>query len=92
MNTTKITDTEIESLRVASLPTRPTAAAAFGGKGYTATEMKAAFDKLPMRIIDGFNSLIDEIHGGAVAEVLCRLEPFASLISDVKIIKSMLGM
>lgn len=91
MNTKKITDSEIEPLCVASLPTRPTAATAFGGKGYTATEMKAAFDKLPLRIVEGFNSLISEIENGALAITLASMEPFASLFSDVKLIKAKLG-
>ena len=57
----KITDTEINNNRVASLPTRPTASASFGGKGYSAAEMKAAFDKLPLIIIEQFNNLLDDI-------------------------------
>ena len=92
MNTKKITDSEIESLKVASLPTRPTAPTAFGGKGYTATEMKQAFDKLPLRIIEGFNSLIGEIENGALATQLCTAEPLLSLISDVSLIKAKLGL
>ena len=46
MNSRKITDGDIADKRVASLPTRPTAPMAFGGKGYTPTELKEAFDKL----------------------------------------------
>ena len=92
MNTKKITDTEIASLKVSSLPTRPTAPNAFGGKGYTATEMKAAFDKLPLRIIEGFNSLIEEIENGALAEELSKTEPLATLLSDVALIKASLGL
>ena len=92
MNTTKITDSEIDTLKVASLPTRPTAPAAFGGKGYTALEMKAAFDKLPLRIIESFNLLIDEINSGAVTEEISRHEPIKSLISDVAAIKAVLGL
>lgn len=61
MNTTKILDSEISGLKIASLPTRPTAPQSFGGKGYTAAQMKAAFDKLPMLIIDRFNLLMDDI-------------------------------
>ena len=91
MNTKKITDSEIESLKVASLPTRPTAPTAFGGKGYTATQMKEAFDKLPLRIIEEFNLLIEEIGNGALAEALCNTEPFLTLTNDVAIIKARLG-
>lgn len=61
MYTSKILDSEISGLKVASLPTRPTAPQSFGGKGFTAAEMKAAFDKLPLFIIDRFNDLLDDI-------------------------------
>ena len=61
MNTKKITADEIKDIRVASLPSRPTAPASFGGKGYTAAQMKEAFDRLPLFIIERFNSLLDDI-------------------------------
>ena len=48
-------------LRVASLPSRPTAPSSFGGKGYTSTEMKEAFDKLPNLIAERLNSLIEDV-------------------------------
>ncbi len=92
MTTSKITDSEIESLKVASLPTRPTAPTAFGGKGYTATEMKEAFDKLPLKIIENFNALIDDIATGALAEFLSQKEPFKTMISDLARVKSRVGL
>ncbi len=61
MRASKITEGNISDLKVASLPTRPTAPTSFGGKGFTATEMKEAFDKLPLYIIECFNDLIDSI-------------------------------
>ena len=61
MNATKILNSEIESLKISSLPARPTAPTAFGGKGYTSKEMKEAFDKLPLFIIERFNRLIEDI-------------------------------
>lgn len=61
MKSTKINEAEIADLKVAALPTRPNAPAAFGGKGYTATELKAAFDALPLYIIEKFNALIDDV-------------------------------
>ena len=61
MNATKILDSEIAGLKIASLPSRPTAPTSFGGKGYTASDMKAAFDKLPLFIIERFNTLIEDI-------------------------------
>lgn len=63
MKTTKILTEEICDLTVSSLPTRPTSPIALGGRGYSPTEMKQAFDKLPLFIIERFNSLIDDIHG-----------------------------
>ena len=63
MNTTKILDSEIKDLKISSLPSRPTAPTAFGGKGYTSLEMKAAFDKLSLFIINRFNTLLDDIAG-----------------------------
>ena len=61
MNARKITKNEILPLKVSSMPNRPSAPVSFGGKGYTAEEIKAAFDKLPLFIIEMFNSLIDDI-------------------------------
>ncbi len=58
MDNLQITDKEIEERSIAALPTRPTAAAAFGGRGYTAHEMKEAFDLLPKLIAERFNALV----------------------------------
>ncbi|MBE6536723.1 MAG: hypothetical protein E7673_02095 [Ruminococcaceae bacterium] len=73
MNTTKILDSEINDLKIASLPSRPTAPTAFGGRGYTSSEMKAAFDKLSLFIIKRFNMLLDDIssegEGSLAAEI-----------------------
>ena len=59
MTIRKIYDEDIESLKVASLPSRPTAPTAFGGAGFTAKDMKGAFDRLPLFIISRLNELID---------------------------------
>ena len=63
MKSRKITDGDIADKRVASLPTRPTAPTAFGGKGYSPSEVKEAFDKLGLYIIERYNELIDDICG-----------------------------
>lgn len=63
MKTTKILESEISGLKISSLPTRPNSPTNFGGAGYTSIEMKEAFDKLPLFIIERFNSLIDDISG-----------------------------
>lgn len=61
MKTTKILSEDIAGMRVSSLPSRPSAPAAFGGRGYTASEVKEAFDRLPLYIVERFNSLIDDL-------------------------------
>ena len=61
MQSKKIEEAEVISLKVSSLPTRPTAKEAFGGKGYSASEMKAAFDKLPEYILEKLNLLIEDL-------------------------------
>ena len=69
MNTTKILTEEINDLTVGSLPTRPTAPIALGGRGYSSAEMKEAFDRLPLFIIERFNSLIDDIRGSGTGSI-----------------------
>ena len=61
MQSKKISESEVRSLKVSSLPTRPTAPAAFGGNGSSATEMKAAFDRFPEFILEKLNLLIDDL-------------------------------
>lgn len=73
MNTTKITDSEISTSGVSNLPTRPNAPQAFGGTGMTASELKAAFDALPILIAERLNSLIDDIsaaHGSGITDAI----------------------
>jgi len=66
MKAKRINDLDIAELKISSLPSRPTAPRSFGGRGYTATEMKEAFDKLPLYIIERFNELISDV--GATGE------------------------
>ncbi len=61
MQSKKIEESETLNLKVSALPTRPTASSAFGGRGYTAAEMKAAFDKFPEFILEKLNLLIDDL-------------------------------
>ena len=63
MNTKPILESEYAALRVSALPSRPTASSAFGGKGYTASQLKEAFDRLPLLLVERFNSLIEDIGG-----------------------------
>ena len=61
MKAKKIYNSDIVGILVSSLPSRPTAPREFGGMGYGAAEMKAAFDKLPLYIIEHFNALISDV-------------------------------
>ena len=63
MKSQKILESDISDLKISSLPTRPNSPSAFGGKGYTSIDMKEAFDKLPLFIIERLNMLIDDING-----------------------------
>ena len=90
MNTHKILDSEIRDLKIASLPKRPTAPVAYGGRGYTAQEMKAAFDKLPLLLVDRFNSLLTDIEAtgeegisGSIKTGLATGHTLADLFSDI---------
>ena len=62
MKAQKIQNADVKDLLIASLPTRPTAPRSMGGMGYSASEMKSAFDKLPLYIIEKYNELIEDIH------------------------------
>ena len=61
MKAKKIYNSDIAKLLVSSLPSRPTAPKDMGGMGYGATEMKAAFDKLPLYLVERFNALISDV-------------------------------
>ena len=61
MRTKKITEEDIRNMKISSLPTRPTAPSSLGGRGYTSAEMRAAFDRLPLYIIERFNLLLEDI-------------------------------
>ena len=61
MRTKPILESEYASLRISALPSRPTASSAFGGRGYTASQLKEAFDQLPMLLVERFNALLEDI-------------------------------
>lgn len=61
MKTKKIFSSELDSYKVSSLPTRPNATQDFGGGGYSAEELKAAFDLLPLFVNSRINDLVDDI-------------------------------
>lgn len=91
MTATKILNSEIEDKKISSLPTRPTAPTAFGGKGYTASMMKEAFDALPLFLVERYNLLIDDISSqgessvaGAIPTGLSDSHTLSNLFSDIK--------
>ena len=85
MTCKKITDSEIIERQIASLPTRPNAPTAFGGRGYSAAQMKEAFDRLPLLIAERLNALLDDITNGSLAASLkvgdYTLEELAALLA-----------
>lgn len=66
----EIKPSEAKTVEVASLPTRPTSSATYGGRGLTAQQMKAAYDAYPALIKERFNSLIaDLLSGSALGDI-----------------------
>ena len=61
MKSKHIEKNEYEALTVSSLPSNPTVKAGYGGLGFSAVQMKAAFDALPLFIIERLNTLIADI-------------------------------
>ena len=91
MRSKKILNSEIESRRVASLPTRPTAPSAFGGAGMTSTQLKEAFDSLSLLIIERFNLLIGDVTqlgedslSGAIPTGISAEHTLADLFADIQ--------
>ncbi len=65
MSLRTITEHEMKASGVASLPTRPTSPREFGGRGFTAQELKAAFDRLPRLVAERYNELVSHILDGS---------------------------
>lgn len=83
MKTKKINESEIANLKVSSLPTRPTMPTQYGGKGYTAADMKAAFDLLPLFIVERFNSLIADIEATGEESVAAKINTGLAQIKNL---------
>lgn len=56
-----ITEEEIAERSISALPTRPNAPTEYGGRGFTAADMKAAFDALPLLVLERLNLLIEDV-------------------------------
>lgn len=74
----KITNEEILTLGVKSLPNRPSTPSLYDGNALSAEELKAAFDRLPTLIAERFNALL--LSTGLFDEENPR-ESFADLIA-----------
>ena len=89
MRATKILNSDIETMKVSSLPSRPTAPVSLGGMGYTAAQMKEAFDKLPLYLVEKFNELLDDISDkddgllAALKTGISEHHSLADLIADI---------
>ena len=59
MKARQIRPADIADILISSLPSRPTAPTTLGGKGYSASQMKEAFDKLPLYVVERYNELIE---------------------------------
>lgn len=64
----EIKPSEAKAVEVASLPTRPTSSATYGGRGLTAQQMKAAYDAYPALVKERFNALIADLLSGSALE------------------------
>ena len=91
MKAKQIQNEDVKDLLVSSLPSRPTAPRALGGMGYGAVEMKAAFDKLPLYLIERYNELLSDIGelgenslAAAIPSGIKDAHTLASLFEDVK--------
>ena len=91
MNASKILTEEISAMTVSSLPTRPTAPTALGGRGYSSAEMKSAFDRLPLFIIERYNALIEDIMrvgedslAAAIQTSIYEGHTLSNMFSDIK--------
>ena len=91
MKAKQIQSEDVKDLLVSSLPSRPTAPRALGGMGYGAGEMKAAFDRLPLYLIERYNELIFDIGevgedslAAAIPTGIKDYHTLATLFEDVK--------
>ena len=67
----KIKPETVETLGVRALPTTPTAQGNSGG--YSSAEVKQAFDRLTVHVIEKYNLLIDAIHAKGSASVMAEM-------------------
>ncbi|MBQ9735768.1 MAG: hypothetical protein IJV96_03175 [Clostridia bacterium] len=74
----KIKPSEIEACRISNLPSRPSFPSLYSGEVLSASELRAAFDALPLLLADALNDLVDSL---GLFEEKGASESFASLIA-----------
>ena len=91
MKSRKINTEEIAAMTVSSLPARPAAPKELGGRGYTAADIKAAFDRLPLFLVERYNELIEDLEAvgedslaAAMKTGIKESHTLADLFEDVK--------
>jgi len=70
MKSKKILYSELSPLLISSLPARPNQSASYGGAAYSSSELRAAFDKLPLLLAERYNDLLSDIESGELCENL----------------------
>lgn len=74
MSLRKITEDEVRALWVQRLSDTPNRGGQFGTAGLSAREVKAAYDALPLRIVEAFNELVGIVEEGRLAELIPAAE------------------
>ncbi len=85
MTIRKISEEEVRAHWIQRLPDAPSRQSRFGASGLSAAEMKAAYDALPLCIVEHFNELVSVIEEGRLAEWITGAEgrSLAAFLSDV---------
>lgn len=91
MKATRIQSSEIENMKISSLPTHPVKESMYHDQSYSSSDVKAAFDRLPLLIIERFNALLDDIEAengssisGAIQTGIESNHTLSQLFADVK--------
>ncbi len=93
MSIQKIKESELSSLGVSALPTRPSFPSLYEGRSLSASELRAAFDRLPRLIAERFNALLEsfgladgecETLAEAIATELFEGHSLADLFRDIE--------
>ena len=70
MKTKRISAAETSPLLISSLPARPNQSLNAGGVTYTSTDLRHAFDRLPLLLVTRYNGLIDDMENGDILALI----------------------